>query len=765
MIYTQRRIPINLAPIEGEALDSWLDALAHRTQTSWGDLLTAVGLGEPATIRWLPPWMVDLTPNQRAAIHQSTGIELDSIARLTLSHYEGRALAVARTRERLDNTFPWGPRAGTRYCPQCLAESGGRWQLVWRLSWRFACLKHQCLLVDQCPVCRTHSRVRTRPAELIPALGRCEAPAQVRPNKFSRCGADLTTAHTHNFADGNHPVLRAQRWIDHVVAGRPIQTGLFTNSGGDGREVLHAIRTVAVRILSYAAPAELEPIIPADLLAVYQRDHPELPTAEEPSRAKEVTLRSPRSAAVTAVGVLAALHCLDRPDVQSAGEAMRWVMASMRARDARPSTIRVPWAKGITAAVQLAALGPSLKPSDQLRYRTATPSPSVPLKTHSEVREMARSIPGALWQNWSLPLSIPGSHQRQLRPALSVALLLVGAPIGLKDGVRILRSPVGDHGVSRVLQLLQKRPGWLEINRGLNLLAEHLLSTDVPIDYQRRRSLDYSTLLPESAWLRVCRETDTAAQGPARAAGARFYLQERVLGSHAQNDVITPALRTKIADFPYYLTPELSDALDDHAVEFLASQGVHGEPVHYHPSTRCLRGVQWPGANPDSADIETLHHHVRAGVALGLAARMAGVELEVARYLLTCYPTPTRATGECGAYYRAKHAYPRQRFIDHYEIQRKSLRDIAHVAGVSRQTMARLADDYKIDLRNVGRTTKYTIERDWFYTEYVTHGRPLPDLAREQGVSTSTMARWARTYEIPLRPRGGARNGAGRRAG
>lgn len=316
-----------------------------------------------------------------------------------------------------------------------------------------------------------------------------------------------------------------------------------------------------------------------------------------------------------------------------------------------------------------------------------------------------------------------------------------------------------------MLQLLARRPGWLEISRGLDLLAEHVLATEVPIDYQRRRSLDYSTLLPDSAWLRVCRETDTAAQGPARAAVARFYLQERIAGSHAESDVITPALRTKIADFPYYLTPELSDALDDHAVEFLAGQGVHGEPVHYHPSARCLRGLQLPGTNPDSADIDTLHHHVQAGLALGQAAKLADVELEVARYLLTCYPTPTRVTGEYGAYYRAKHAYPRQRFIDQYEIQRKSLRDIAHDAGVSKQTMARLAEDYKIDLRNVGRTTKHTIEREWLYTEYVTHGRPLPDLAREQGVSTSTMARWAKIYAIPLRPRGGARNDAGGRAG
>lgn len=761
MTATQRRIPIHLAPIEGEALDSWLEALARRTHTSWGDLITAVGLGESPTTRWLPPWVVDLTSVQREAIHQATGVGLDTIERMTLSHYEGRALAVAPSRDRLDNTFPWGPRVGSRYCPQCLGESNGRWQLAWRLSWTFACLEHGSLLVDRCPVCRTHSRVGTRPADLIPAQGRCEAPAQAGLTKLSRCGADLTTAPAHHFPDDD-PVLMAQRWVDQLIAGRSVQAGLLANSRGDGREVLHAMRTIAVRVLSYVTPAELETIIPAELLRAYQRGHPALPTAEKRSTAKEVSLMSPRSAALTAVGVLAALHCLDRPDVQSAGEATRWLLESMRAKGARPSTTRVPWSKGITTPVQLAALGPSLKPSEQLKYRTATAWPSIP--THSEAGQIARSIPTSLWQNWSLPLSMPGCHQRQLRPALSVALLLVGAPIALDIGVRILRSPVDDHGVSRVLQLLQKRTDWLQISRGLDLLAEHLLATEVPIDYQRRRRLDYSTLLPDSAWLRVCRETDTAAQGMAGATVARFYLQERLLGSHVQNDAITPALRTKIADFPYYLTPELSDALDGHAVEFLASQGVHGEPVHYHLSTRCVRGLQWPGTSPDSADIEALHRHVRDGVALGHAARMAGVELEVARYLLTCYPTPTRATGECGAYYRAKHAYPRQRFIDDYQIQRRSLRDLAHDAGVSRQTMARLAGDYKIDLRDVGRATKRTIERDWLYAEYVTHGRPLPDLAREQGVSTSTMARWAKTYAIPLRPRGGARNGTSDRA-
>ena len=39
-----RTLPIRVAPILGEALDSWLEAIAHRTHTAFGDVLSAVGL-------------------------------------------------------------------------------------------------------------------------------------------------------------------------------------------------------------------------------------------------------------------------------------------------------------------------------------------------------------------------------------------------------------------------------------------------------------------------------------------------------------------------------------------------------------------------------------------------------------------------------------------------------------------------------------------------------------------------------------------------
>ena len=63
----------------------------------------------------------------------------------------------------LDRYLPAGAarRRGSRYCPSCLAELGGRWLLAWRLGWMFACTAHGVLLCDACPACGQEPRSRT----------------------------------------------------------------------------------------------------------------------------------------------------------------------------------------------------------------------------------------------------------------------------------------------------------------------------------------------------------------------------------------------------------------------------------------------------------------------------------------------------------------------------------------------------------------------------------------------------------------------------
>ncbi|WP_232837724.1 helix-turn-helix domain-containing protein [Streptomyces atratus] len=69
-----------------------------------------------------------------------------------------------------------------------------------------------------------------------------------------------------------------------------------------------------------------------------------------------------------------------------------------------------------------------------------------------------------------------------------------------------------------------------------------------------------------------------------------------------------------------------------------------------------------------------------------------------------------------------------------------------------------LAKEYGIPLREGPQDYKRrgSVDQDWLIEQYVHRRRTLPDLARETGMSTANMGRWAHTHNIPLRPRGGA---------
>jgi hypothetical protein len=107
------------------------------------------------------------------------------------------------------------------------------------------------------------------------------------------------------------------------------------------------------------------------------------------------------------------------------------------------------------------------------------------------------------------------------------------------------------------------------------------------------------------------------------------------------------------------------------------------------------------------------------------------------------------------AYSNAKAALSRERLVDLYECERMSLKGIAATVAVSRQIIARLARDYDLPLREPGLQARTTIERDWLYDQYVNKRRGLPDIAKEAGMSTANMARWAKAHAIPMRGRGG----------
>ncbi|MET9929256.1 MULTISPECIES: hypothetical protein [unclassified Streptomyces] len=212
-------------------------------------------------------------------------------------------------------------------------------------------------------------------------------------------------------------------------------------------------------------------------------------------------------------------------------------------------------------------------------------------------------------------------------------------------------------------------------------------------------------------------------------------------------------------------TPELAHALQQEALSFLASHHIHDEPLNWQPPATLLGGLSLPGPDPARVDLPRLHQLVRERQhPVQHTAQVLGTTVEAIRHVLDEHPAPAppltksaaRATGRIRR--QARQAIPAECFTRLYLDEHRSLQQIATLTGFSRSVLTGLAKDYGIPLREGPKDYKRrgTVDRDWLIEQYVHHRRTLPDLAREAGMSTANMARWAHTHNVPLRSRGGA---------
>jgi hypothetical protein len=149
-------------------------------------------------------------------IAAATGIPSATVQAMTLAAYDGIALHLDTESHCLETTFPYGPLTWSRYCPECVDVSQGRWQLSWRLGWPFACTAHNRLLADSCPRCGARQR-RQYTYRQIPTPTLC------------RCSYDLTCTPTQHFSR-NHPIVDAQRRVNRVLYGPNTTFGVFAPS-------------------------------------------------------------------------------------------------------------------------------------------------------------------------------------------------------------------------------------------------------------------------------------------------------------------------------------------------------------------------------------------------------------------------------------------------------------------------------------------------------------------------------------------------------
>ncbi|PJM98940.1 hypothetical protein CG740_33200 [Streptomyces sp. CB01201] len=186
-----RTLSIRVAPLPGESLDSWLEALARRCWMPLPALIAALGLPT------------------RAGTHRL----VTSLAEQDLRRLEVRlALPAGRLDEAVVPGDLFGRRSPQcRFCPQCLAETQGRWKLRWWLPWTFACTRHQALLHVLCPGCGT------APRQTVPGPVHQHRPSQCFhkpvPKKNDICGTDMSAVAPLSLSP-QHPLTDVQQQLD-----------------------------------------------------------------------------------------------------------------------------------------------------------------------------------------------------------------------------------------------------------------------------------------------------------------------------------------------------------------------------------------------------------------------------------------------------------------------------------------------------------------------------------------------------------------------
>jgi TniQ/Bacterial regulatory helix-turn-helix protein, lysR family len=768
-----RTLPIRVDPLAGEALDSWLAAIAYRTQTAWTDTLAALRptVSDATTGNALQRnWVVYLRPDEVANIATATGVDAAVVDAMTLARYDGTALTIDKSRRCVTRAFPWGRARNSRYCPCCLADTAGRWQLQWRLGWAFACTVHRCLLVDTCPGCGQTQKLNRHVGEKVPQLTRCTARASQGAGTYSvPCDGDLTTAGGTSLA-GDHPALLAQQTVLDIISADRASFGVYAAQPTASCGALADIRAVASRVLAYASREDIAERLPDNLTTAYEQVRSShTGSGQLPNPANKPGMAAPARAATAAVGVTIALSILGAPDTAAAGSALRWIVHRGRRNGLAVNTTTVPaWCRGATttlAAVQLKALAPFMKPSDQLRYRTATETPSHPPQGDSNAERLTHQLPTMFWSAWSLRFTVTPCSPLQMRPALSAAMMLMGTKLNLTAAAHRTGSAVTAAGVSRSLHFLSNDPRWSDSLIALARLAEFLSRNTVPIDYARRRHLNYRGLLPDELWAQICQATATTPGAGLKADVARSVLFERLSGLPASRSpfaVNSFAFRSKVAAFPRLLTPDLAAHLGQACRQFLDDHDLTEEPLSWHPPLDLLSGLDLPGGDPSSIDVADLHRLVRAeNLAFADVADQLGTTIDVVRHMLEVHPAPVLLTpsqrGSRGTPFAVvKMKLPKTTLVDLYQHQRLSLDQIANCVGSNAKSIARLIRMYEIPRWKPADRTRVAIDPEWLRDHYGTHGRTLTDIGREVGLSVSQMSRRAKAHNIAIRPPGGS---------
>ncbi|WP_405481255.1 TniQ family protein [Streptomyces anulatus] len=191
-----RRLPVVPIPLPRESLLSWLTHLAAEYDVPRNQIAEACGIvrtGKALRVTDSGPGSVmhGFGDADLIRMEQATGLSRDKTQAMTWQRFTGTVINPQLANDARGNRFRvmkanWVDPRELRFCPACIEETGGRWPLEWSTPWTFACQRHNCYLLAECPACRTPLRAGTvnfrkgtcqgkQRHRLTDAIKRCEA--------------------------------------------------------------------------------------------------------------------------------------------------------------------------------------------------------------------------------------------------------------------------------------------------------------------------------------------------------------------------------------------------------------------------------------------------------------------------------------------------------------------------------------------------------------------------------------------------------------
>ena len=481
--------------------------MASTYQSSISEMGCALGLIEQrdgvavSATSWMANgWATQLSDAQATRLQAATGIRADMFHEMTRMRFAQHAIRYTR-QGRVSPRCPAGGTGG-RYCPECLADTDGRWRMSWQFPFGFACHRHRRLLADTCPVCDRPPRRVGHPLVLVPVPGQCHNPtdgAGTGPHA-SRCRGDLASGGP--VVEAPPSVGAAQRRLMQIVSSGQARFGVYEHAPQPALPVLEDVRLLArvSRGVLDVDGTSSGGVVPADLGDLSES------FAASTSDTGDTALEA-------AVGNAVAVAALENPDT---------ITGLLRGRLAASTsyTMHTPQLQTLIAA----SFGRRRRPTVFLQ--------SAPI-SGQDPAERARKVPAQIWHEWMMRHAAHRIDREIVAPALSAAVVFTGTRLTHAAALALLDPGAPSRRVTNVMREFGRREHETGTLRAILRLAAYLDTHDVPIDYARRRALDCTNLLPEAQWTQLCRRLNVQPGGGARWQNARALLHRMVTGSRS----------------------------------------------------------------------------------------------------------------------------------------------------------------------------------------------------------------------------------------